>query len=44
MRPASLAILCPVPEYEEDWSHIKADYIRLLGEDTVFVDWTQAKI
>ncbi|MBA4308069.1 MAG: hypothetical protein C0429_15160 [Sphingopyxis sp.] len=43
MRPALLAILCPVPEYEEDWSHIKADYIRLLGEDTVFIDWTKAR-
>jgi glutathione synthase/RimK-type ligase-like ATP-grasp enzyme len=43
MSSPLLAILCPVPEYEEDWSHIKADYVRLLGEDTVFVDWTQAK-
>lgn len=43
MSSPLLAILCPVPEYEEDWSHIKADYIRLLGEDTVFIDWTQAK-
>ena len=37
-----LAILSPVPEYEEDWSHIKADYIRLFGADTAFVDWTKA--
>ena len=37
-----LAILCPIPEYEEDWSHIRADYIRLFGEHTVFVDWTKA--
>jgi glutathione synthase/RimK-type ligase-like ATP-grasp enzyme len=39
---ARLAILCPVPEYEEDWSHIKADYARLFGQDTAFVDWTKA--
>ena len=37
-----LAILCPVPEYEEDWSHIRADYVRLFGEGTTFVDWTKA--
>jgi glutathione synthase/RimK-type ligase-like ATP-grasp enzyme len=37
-----IAILCPVPEYEEDWSHIKADYARLLGDSAVFIDWTQA--
>ena len=37
-----LAFLSPVPEYEENWSHIKADYIRLFGEDTAFVDWTKA--
>ncbi len=37
-----LAFLSPVPEYEEDWSHIKADYVRLFGEDTAFVDWTEA--
>ena len=37
-----LAFLSPVPEYEENWSHIKADYIRLFGEDTTFVDWTKA--
>lgn len=37
-----LAFLSPVPEYEEDWSHIKADYVRLFGEHTAFVDWTQA--
>jgi len=28
--------------YEEDWSPIKADYLRLLGNDTVFIDWTTA--
>jgi glutathione synthase/RimK-type ligase-like ATP-grasp enzyme len=37
-----LAFLSPVPEYEENWSHIKADYVRLFGEDTAFVDWTKA--
>ncbi len=37
-----LAFLSPIPEYEEDWSHIKADYVRLFGEDTAFVDWTEA--
>ncbi len=42
MKGPRLAILCPVPEYEEDWSGIKADYVRLFGDDTVFVDWTQA--
>jgi glutathione synthase/RimK-type ligase-like ATP-grasp enzyme len=43
MTIARIGILCPVPEYEEDWSHIKADYIRLLGQDTEFVDWTKAE-
>lgn len=42
MSAFRLAILCPIPEYEEDWSHIRADYVRLLGADTVFVDWTKA--
>lgn len=42
MTKLRLAILSPVPEYEEDWSHIKADYIRLLGQDAVFIDWTTA--
>ena len=37
-----LAVLCPVPEYEEDWSQIRADYKRLFGDDTAFVDWTKA--
>lgn len=35
-----LAFLSPVPEYEENWSHIKADYVRLFGKGTAFVDWT----
>lgn len=42
MTVQRIAILCPVPEYEEDWSHIKADYARLLGEHAAFIDWTQA--
>jgi glutathione synthase/RimK-type ligase-like ATP-grasp enzyme len=42
MNHIRLAVLCPTPEYEEDWSHIKADYIRLFGEDTAFIDWTKA--
>jgi glutathione synthase/RimK-type ligase-like ATP-grasp enzyme len=37
-----LAFLSPVPEYEENWSHIKTDYVRLFGDDTAFVDWTKA--
>lgn len=41
MSAARLAILCPIPEYEEDWSHIRADYVRLFGADTIFVDWTK---
>lgn len=41
MSIARVAILCPVPEYEEDWSHIKADYARLLGDSTSFIDWTK---
>ena len=42
MSASRFAILCPIPEYEEDWSHIKADYVRLLGADIAFVDWTKA--
>jgi len=42
MKVQRIAILCPVPEYEEDWSHIKADYARLLGDSAAFIDWTQA--
>lgn len=42
MSASRLAVLCPIPEYEEDWSHIKADYVRLLGADTDFIDWTKA--
>jgi hypothetical protein len=36
-----IAFLCPVPEYEEDWSRIKADYVRLFGDETAFIDWTR---
>ena len=43
MSVPRLAFLSPVPEYEENWSHIKADYIRLFGEDTAFIDWTRAE-
>ncbi len=42
MNGPRLAILSPVPEYEENWSHIRADYVRLFGQDTAFVDWTKA--
>jgi len=42
MMEVRLAILAPVPEYEENWSHIKADYTRLFGADTQFIDWTKA--
>ena len=42
MNVPKIAILAPVPEYEEDWSHIKADYARLLGDQATFIDWTKA--
>jgi glutathione synthase/RimK-type ligase-like ATP-grasp enzyme len=42
MSAPRIAILCPVPEYEEDWSHIRANYARLFGEGAAFVDWTKA--
>lgn len=42
MTSHRLAILSPTPEYEEDWSPIKADYLRLLGDDIAFIDWTKA--
>lgn len=42
MTDVRLAILAPVPEYEENWSHIKADYMRLFGAHTQFIDWTKA--
>jgi glutathione synthase/RimK-type ligase-like ATP-grasp enzyme len=37
---ARIAILAPTPDYEEDWSVIKADYVRLFGPDTAFLNWT----
>ena len=43
MTMPRIAILCPIPEYEEDWSHIKADYARLFGPETAFIDWTIAE-
>ena len=42
MTMPRVAILAPVPEYEENWSHIKADYARLLGAQARFIDWTKA--
>lgn len=42
MMGIRVAILSPVPEYEENWSHIKADYARLFGQNTQFIDWTKA--
>ena len=42
MSKMRLAFLSPVPEYEENWSHIKTDYVRLFGDDTAFIDWTKA--
>lgn len=43
MSGPRIAILSPVPEYEEDWSYIRADYVRLFGQETDFIDWTQAQ-
>lgn len=34
-----LAILVPAPDYEEDVSKIKADYLRLFGPETAFLNW-----
>ena len=42
MTVPKIAILAPVPEYEENWSHIKADYTRLLDDQATFIDWTKA--
>lgn len=42
MSALRIAILSPTPEYEENWSHIKADYTRLLGDSACFIDWTKA--
>lgn len=43
MTVQRIAILSPTPDYEENWSHIKADYARLLGERATFIDWTKAE-
>lgn len=43
MSGLRIAILSPTPEYEENWSHIKADYARLLGDHATFIDWTKAE-
>lgn len=43
MSDPRIAFLSPIPEYEENWSHIRADYERLFGEDTAFIDWTTAQ-
>lgn len=42
MSALRIAILSPTPEYEENWSHIQADYTRLLGDSACFIDWTKA--
>jgi hypothetical protein len=34
-----IAILTPAPDYYENWSVPKADYIRLLGENITFRSW-----
>ncbi len=36
----SIAFLTPAPDYPEDWSTIKADYLRLFGAATQFRCWT----
>ena len=43
MSVQRIAILSPTPDYEENWSHIKADYARLLGDRATFIDWTKAE-
>ncbi len=35
-----ICFLTPDPNYEEDWSVLKADYLRLFGADTQFRNWT----
>jgi glutathione synthase/RimK-type ligase-like ATP-grasp enzyme len=35
-----ICFLTPAPDYEEDWSVLKADYLRLFGTDTQFRSWT----
>ncbi|MFN3620544.1 RimK family alpha-L-glutamate ligase [Sphingorhabdus sp.] len=43
MNGQRIAILSPTPDYEENWSHIKADYAQLLGNRATFIDWTKAE-
>ena len=43
MSVQRIAILSPTPDYEENWSHIKAGYTRLLGDRATFIDWTKAE-
>lgn len=43
MTVTRIAILSPTPDYEENWSHIQADYTRLLGDRATFIDWTKAQ-
>lgn len=35
-----ICILSPDPDYYEDWSVPRADYVRLLGDDITFRPWT----
>ncbi len=35
-----LCFLTPAADYEEDWSVLKADYLRLFGRDIIFRSWT----
>jgi glutathione synthase/RimK-type ligase-like ATP-grasp enzyme len=37
---SQICFLTPDPDYEEDWSLLKADYLRLFGADTQFRSWT----
>jgi glutathione synthase/RimK-type ligase-like ATP-grasp enzyme len=37
----TIAILSPDPDYYENWSVPRADYIRLLGADIEFRSWTE---
>ncbi len=38
---ASICILIPAEDYEEDWSVLKADYERLFGDKLTFRRWTE---
>jgi glutathione synthase/RimK-type ligase-like ATP-grasp enzyme len=35
-----ICFLTPAPDYEENWSVLKADYLRLFGQETQFRSWT----